>query len=225
MKSPKPSRLEHKRGLLLQVGLILSLSLTIAAFKLTSMPMQEKELVSVDFEGDEPIELLPPTIKKPKPKQKAPKPKPVKPIIPGKPVITPEPEPLPIDPFVADTFVDIDSLMPMPDPVYIPEPALVVAEEMPSFKGGYPKMMEFIQSNVRYPEIEHQNGIQGTVYVQFVVEKDGSISKAKAVKGPTPGLKQEALRVVKMMPSWNPGKQNGKNVRVKMTLPVKYKTR
>ena len=85
-------------------------------------------------------------------------------------------------------------------------------------------MMKFIRDNVEYPEFEKEAGIQGKVTVGFVVEKDGSVTNVEVAKGPKGGknLNKEALRVVKMMPNWAPGKQSGRAVRVKFYLPVKF---
>lgn len=96
-------------------------------------------------------------------------------------------------------------------------------EQMPSFPGGTKAMMEFLSKNTQYPEEAAKKGIQGTVFVQFVVEKDGSIKDVKVIRGKHPLLDAEAVRVAKLMPKWTPGKQDGKAVRVEFTMPVKFK--
>jgi len=96
-------------------------------------------------------------------------------------------------------------------------------EQMPEFPGGLPACMSYIARNVKYPTIALENGIQGRVVVQFCVEKDGSISNTVATKSVNPYLDKEALRVVSSMPKWTPGKQKGKPVRVKYTLPVHFR--
>ena len=98
-----------------------------------------------------------------------------------------------------------------------------VVEEMPKFPGGDAAMMEFLRNTVKYPEEAMKNGIQGRVVVQFIIEKDGSISEAKVIKKVNEQLDAEALRVVGEMPNWTPGKQKGKEVRVKFTLPVTFR--
>lgn len=106
------------------------------------------------------------------------------------------------------------------------EEALTIVDEMPVFPGGFEKYITFLQQNIIYPQLAKDSLIEGTVYIEFIVEKDGNISnimvkpKTKKVGG---GCEEEALRVVRMMPKWNPGKQKGKPVRVKMILPVKFK--
>lgn len=98
-----------------------------------------------------------------------------------------------------------------------------VVEVSPSFPGGQSALMSFLQSNVRYPAIAEENGIQGRVIVGFVVERDGSISSVNVIRGADPSLDKEAVRVVKSMPKWTPGKQNGQAVRVKFNVPVNFK--
>ncbi len=97
-----------------------------------------------------------------------------------------------------------------------------VVEEMPEYPGGMSELMKYFSTNMRYPKEAQSKGIQGRVIVQFVVEKDGSITDAKVMKPVDPQLDAEALRVVNAMPKWTPGKQRGKTVRVRYTLPVMF---
>ena len=98
-----------------------------------------------------------------------------------------------------------------------------VVEKMPEFEGGMDGMMSFLQKNIKYPAEAKEKGTEGRVIVQFVVNKDGSITDAKIVKSVSPELDAEALRVVKAMPKWTPGEQRGEKVRVQFTLPVQFK--
>ena len=98
-----------------------------------------------------------------------------------------------------------------------------VVEQMPSFPGGMGALMSWLSQNIKYPVIAAENGVQGRVIVQFVVEKDGSITDVKVAKSVDPSLDKEAARVVSSMPKWTPGKQNGSAVRVKYTVPVTFK--
>ena len=98
-----------------------------------------------------------------------------------------------------------------------------VVEEMPSFPGGDAECMRFLNKNIKYPTIAQENGIQGRVILQFVVNKDGSIVDVVVARSVDPYLDKEAVRVVNMMPKWKPGKQRGKPVRVKFTLPVTFR--
>ena len=99
----------------------------------------------------------------------------------------------------------------------------VVVERMPEFPGGEAAMNQFINRTIRYPVIAQENGIQGRVVVQFVVNTDGKIVDVEVVRGVEESLDKEAVRVVKAMPPWNPGRQGGKNVRVKYTLPIRFR--
>ena len=98
-----------------------------------------------------------------------------------------------------------------------------VVEEMPEFPGGMGECMKWLGKNMKYPTISQENGVQGRVIVQFVVYRDGSIVDATVARGVDPYLDKEALRVVGLMPKWKPGKQRGKAVRVKYTLPVMFR--
>ena len=98
-----------------------------------------------------------------------------------------------------------------------------IVEEMPEFPGGMGECLKFLMKNAKYPTISQENGVQGKVSVKFVIEKDGSIADPVVVRGVDPYLDKEALRVVKSMPKWKPGKQRGKPVRVSYTVPVIFK--
>ncbi len=98
-----------------------------------------------------------------------------------------------------------------------------VVEQMPEFPGGMAALMTWLSKNIKYPTIAQENGTQGRVIVQFVVNRDGTIIDPVVAKGVDPYLDKEALRVIAAMPKWNPGMQRGKAVRVKFTLPVQFK--
>lgn len=103
------------------------------------------------------------------------------------------------------------------------EEIFIAVEQMAEFPGGQPALMKWLSANIRYPEAAQQNDIQGKVVVKFVVEKDGSIGKAEIARGVDKDLDREALRVVKKMPKWQPGKNNGVAVRSYFNLPVTFK--
>ncbi len=98
-----------------------------------------------------------------------------------------------------------------------------VVEQNPSFPGGNDALFKWLSKNLKYPASAQENGIQGRVLVQFVVNKDGSIVEPKVLRSVDPALDKEALRVVSAMPKWQPGKQRGKTVRVRFTLPVMFR--
>jgi len=122
------------------------------------------------------------------------------------------------------------------------EQIFAIVEKMPEFKGGEEKLIAFLKANTTYPESARENGISGTVYLTFVVEGDGEISNIKVLKTnfntvfgePLDerrmqilgfGLTEEAIRVVSLMPKWEPGRQDGKPIRVQFTLPIKFTLR
>ena len=103
------------------------------------------------------------------------------------------------------------------------EEIFVVVEDMPEPPGGIAELMKFLGKNIKYPTIAQENGIQGRVVVEFVVNKDGTIVDPRVVRGVDPSLDKEAIRVIMSMPKWKPGKQGGKPVRVKYTVPVTFR--
>ena len=98
-----------------------------------------------------------------------------------------------------------------------------IQETMPSFRGGEQKLMEFLKDNLIYPSKAKDAGIKGKVFVEFYIEKDGTVCDAKVLRGIGYGCDEEALRVIGLMPKWSPGKQRGKAVRVRYTLPINFK--
>lgn len=121
---------------------------------------------------------------------------------------------------------DIAVAAPPPPPAPKPEVSnkvFEVVEEMPHFPGGPAALQAFLSSNTKYPVVAQENGVQGRVSVSFVVERDGSITDVRVVRSVDPSLDREASRVVRSMPRWSPGKQNGSTVRVKYTVPVVFR--
>ena len=96
-------------------------------------------------------------------------------------------------------------------------------EQMPSFPGGTQKLKEFIEENLRYPKELEESCVQGRVIVRFIVERNGKLSNVKVVKSVHPALDKEAIRIVKLMPRWIPGRQNGITVRVKCYIPIIFR--
>jgi protein TonB len=121
---------------------------------------------------------------------------------------------------------DIAVGTPPPPPAPKPEVSnkvFDVVEQMPSYPGGNNALMSYLSSNIKYPVVAQENGVQGRVIVGFVVERDGSITDVNILKSVDPSLDREAARVVRSMPRWTPGKQNGQAVRVKYNVPVTFR--
>ena len=102
------------------------------------------------------------------------------------------------------------------------EKIFTVVEEQPEFNGGYDAMMEFIRENLRYPADARQQGVEGTVYVSFIVETDGRVTSSKIIRGISAACDNEVLRMMEIMPNWKPGRQSGQDVRVRFVLPIKF---
>lgn len=133
---------------------------------------------------------------------------------------------------VADTEADAATQIEV-SPVFTPmgheaekeekeEPIFFIVEEMPEFPGGELALRKYIAESIKYPVIAQENGVQGKVYVNFVVGKDGRVSDAKVIRSIDPSLDQEALRVINSLPRWKPGKQRGEPVRVSFSVPISF---
>jgi len=220
-KNPKKD-LNRQRTLFLQIGLVFALAVVFLAFEWKTYEKSESTLASSGpVQIDEEIVQITQQEQPPAP--------------PKAPEVTTILEIVDNDVVVEDEInVDIEARADQAVQSYVPvmteeEPAPVAeeiftfVEEYPEFPGGDKALREYILNNIKYPEVARTSGITGTVYVQFVVEKDGSISDVKVVRGIGGGCDEEAVRVVKSMPRWKPGKQRGQPVRVYFTLPIEFK--
>lgn len=133
--------------------------------------------------------------------------------------IPPPPPPPPAPKPSEDDFLNDDIVIEEPE---VEAEVFTIVENMPTFPGGEKEMLKYISKNTKYPQLAKENNIQGTVYVQFIVEQDGSITNSKILRGIGGGCDKEALRVVNSMPNWIPATQRGKNVRVEFRLPIKF---
>jgi len=124
---------------------------------------------------------------------------------------------------VRNVSIPFPEIIPMPDEKPVDEPIIAVAEFMPEFPGGTEALFRYFRQNLRYPDQERHLSIGGTVYVGFVVEKDGSISHVHVSRGVSPGLNEEAMRVVRNMPNWIPGRMGITTVRVSYTVPITFR--
>ncbi|VAW29124.1 putative TonB-dependent receptor, partial [hydrothermal vent metagenome] len=213
-KSPKAD-LENKRNIFLMLGLVISLGIILVAFEWTTKPSQTSSLGSVQSqEIDE--EIIPITRQeeiKPPPPPPPPKVIEVLNIVDDDVDIEDELE-------IEDSEADDETIIDLPPVVLAEEEeedetqVFFIVEDMPEFPGGDLALRRFIANSIKYPVIAQENGIEGKVYVTFVVDKDGSVSNAKILRGVDPSINKEALRVVSHLPRWKPGKQRGKPVRV-----------
>ncbi len=220
-KSPKRDFRKQSPQFFL-IGLVVALSTTLLAFEYKTFEYYTYELSEpVVIEPDE-DELPPLTF----PKKKVLPPPPVQPMAPipaPEPEPTPAPEPDPTPEPVSDPDPEpIVREWDEPEPLVKEDVPINIAEIMPEFKGGERAMYEYLGENVKYPKFALENGLEAKLYVQFIVNKDGSISDVKVLNPEGYGFDKEAIRVVSAMPMWKPGKQAGRKVRVYYVLPINF---
>jgi protein TonB len=133
------------------------------------------------------------------------------------------PEPIRVEERVRGEETITVEPIPEPPSPQGPDEVFTIAEVMPEFPGGKEALFAYIGKNLKYPEQAVEEGVEGVVFVTFVVEADGKITGVKVLRGIGFGCDEEAVRVVRGMPNWTPGKQLGKAVRVKYNLPIRYK--
>jgi protein TonB len=222
-KITRPFRgLNRKRGLFFQIGMIFSLMITFAAFEWRTVYTHDFDLPETLFEDDIIFEEIvpvhiqrnepePPPVRK-EPRGFTPVPDPV--FIPD-PDPEPEPDPRPV----------VMHVEPKPEPVFHeePVPVLLGAEVMPVFPGGDAALLNYFRDHIRYPGKAIENRIKGLVFVQLTVGPDGKVTDVVVLRGIGAGCDEEARRVVQDMPDWIPGKQAGRNVAVKLTVPIHFK--
>ena len=199
---------------------------------------QQEKMVSVDLDQLQ-LDAPPPVDETEPPPPPPPPPPPVATTVKFVPPVVDEQAPEEDPPPVQETETQIstvtqegtgDEQIVIPDETGngVVEPSdneiFTIVEEMPSFPGGENEMIKFIQKNLIYPMLEKEAGIQGTVYVSFVIDKEGKVNDVKIMRGISggPGCDKEAIRVVKSMPSWKAGKQSGRPVQVQFNLPIKF---
>lgn len=220
-KTPKAD-LENKRNIFVQLGLVLSLGIVLTAFNINDTVRSASglgELAEEEIE-DEVIPITRQEQVKPPPPPPPPKVVEVLTIVEDDVEIEEEFE---FESTEADDETIIDAVPVIDDEEEEKnEQVFVVVEDMPEFPGGELALRKWIANNIDYPVIAAENGIQGKVYVTFVVDKDGGVSNARIARGVDPSLDQEALRVVNNLPKWKPGMQRGKPVRVSYTVPINF---
>ncbi len=222
VKKNKKADLERKRSMFFQIGLIITLGVVLVAFEWTSKSTTSDALAWVDAEVVE--EEAPPITRQEK--------------------ITPPPPPPP--PQATDVIEIVDNDVELDEELEIEDTEseedfevdfsdleveeedsddqiFMVVEDMPEFPGGTAALLKYISKNVIYPVICQENGIQGMVSVSFVVDEKGEVINVKAFHGSDPNLEREAIRVVKSLPKWKPGKQRGRAVKVSYSVPVRFR--
>ena len=211
--------LERKKGLFLQIGLVIALLIVLGAFEYKSYEKSAYNLGSLNLDDLE-EEIIPITKQELNPPPPPPPPPEVIEIVEDDVVIEDEIE-------IEDTESDEDLEIVEEDD----EEVFMVVESMPKFKCiklkkkeycGDLGLMKYIQENIKYPPIAKEYNITGKVYISFIVDKSGSVTNVKVVRGVDKNLDAEAVRVVKSLPKYKPGKQRGKPVRVMFTVPINF---
>ncbi|MCM1035683.1 MAG: energy transducer TonB [Paludibacter sp.] len=222
VKKSKKASLEDKKLTFLLMGFVFVLSVCFVALEWTEKEVTKYEVADTEFLFEEEIEIQ-------QTSQETPPPPPPPPAQEVEVLNVVEDD-------VETEHIDIQTEDKAEEEVVIAPPVEVQVEEeegdevfmivetMPEFPGGQQSLFKYLSENVKYPVIAQENGIQGRVICQFVVNRDGSIVDVEVVRsGGDASLDKEAMRVIKSMPKWKPGKQRGKAVRVKYTVPVNFK--
>jgi len=210
-KNPEVN-LERKRGLFLQIGLVIALLVVLGAFEYKSYEKVAYNLGALSLDDLE-EEIIPITKQEVKPPPPPPPPPEVIEIVEDEVEIENEIE---IEDTESDEDEEIEIIEEDDDEFFM------VVENMPIFPGGDLGLMKYIQKHVKYPVIAKEYNITGKVYVSFIVDKSGKVTNVKIVRGVDKNLDAEAMRVVKSLPKYKPGKQRGKAVRVMFTIPINF---
>jgi len=218
-KNPKAD-LTKKTGLFLNLGLVVSLALVIMAFEwkfYDDGALMDLGQVSDEFED---VMEIPPTEQPPPPPPKIQAPKIIE--VPDEEEIEEEIE-VDLDVEITEETVVEDIVFDDPVEEEVADEIFTIVEDQPAPKGGMSAFYEYVGKKLKYPAQARRMGIEGKVYVEFVVDKDGSITNVRAMKGIGAGCDEEAIRVIQASPKWKPGKQRGRPVKVRMILPITFK--
>jgi protein TonB len=216
VKKTAKADLTNKSNLFFSIGLIVALSLMLMSFEWTTIDEGIIVLTGDDLIDEDPI-IIPVT-----------DPKPPMPVVKQpKFEVVPEKEEIEEKKYVLDVLSDTTGMSEIP---IVPEPDKEETEAIYTFlqesaspKGGMQSFYSYVSEKIKFPTQAVRMGIEGKVFVEFVVNKDGTLTDVKAVKGIGAGCDEEAVRVVKSAPAWNPGKQRGKPVRQRHTVPISFR--
>ena len=222
-KSPKAD-LENKKMMAVLIGLVMALGMVYIAFEWS---LQEITVFEEALQG--PVELDEEMVEVTFREETPPPPPPPQPETVLSDIIDIQENDVEVETTDFNSEDEADARVEIQAPIAPPEEEEeeqvihIRVEKMPEFPGGQEALNRFLVRNIKYPLLAQENGIQGRVICQFVVNSDGSIVDIAVVRGVEESLDKEAMRVIKSMPKWTPGRQGGKNVRVKYTLPIRFK--
>ncbi|MDW3194062.1 MAG: energy transducer TonB [Cytophagales bacterium] len=214
-KNPEKD-LERSRSPLLALGMVVSLAIAITAFEWRTIqePIVDLGVIDDQFQDNE---IIPQTIQPP---PEPPKPKVVlTKVVETKEEVEPPEDLIILEPEEFDPGEILIPYEPEEEPV---EEVLSFVEEMPSPEGGMQAFYSFLSKKMKYPKQARRMGMEGKVFVQFVVNEEGKMTDLEVVRGIGVGCDEEALRVMKLAPDWNPGKQRGRPVKVRMVVPIYF---
>jgi periplasmic protein TonB len=217
-KTPKAD-LENNKRTFLQIGIAFALAAVLLAFEWKQYDRTEFDLgtLEMDFIEEEDIPITrqeqPPPPPPPEPSQEL--------VIVDDDVEIDEEFTIDVE---ADAFSEVQEFTPIvvQEEEIAEDVIFTVVEDQPSFPGGEEARIRYLQENLRYPQMAREAGIQGTVFVTFVVERDGSVTDVRVIRGIGGGCDEEAVRVVRNMPRWEPGRQRGQPVRVQFNMPIRF---
>ena len=222
VKKSEKASLENDKLVYVLMGFVFVLSLCYVALEWTEREVTKYEVSDTDFLFEEEVEIQQTSQETPPP--------PPPPQVQEVEVLNVVEDDKEVESIEVNTEDDKEVEVVIAAPVEAPEEeeeeevVFVVVEKMPEFPGGQQALFKYLSENVKYPVIAQENGIQGRVICQFVVNRDGSIVDVEVVRsGGDPSLDKEAIRVIKSMPKWKAGQQRGKAVRVKYTVPVNFR--
>jgi protein TonB len=224
LKKSTKADLESKRNTFFLLGLVVALGVTLLAFEWTAKPTKAESLGT--FEGMEIEEEIIPTTREQEIKPPPPPPPPA--VVEMLNIVEDDVEiddELEIEDMEADdeTVIDVAPVIATEEEAEEEtQEVFFIVEDMPEFPGGDLALRKWIATHVKYPVIAQENGIQGKVYITFVVGKDGKVRNASVARGVDPSLDKEAIRVVNSLPDWKPGKQRGNPVNVSYTIPINF---
>ena len=217
-KKNKSADLTRKSGYYFSIGLFLAMAMAVMAFE---WRQPERAILDLGRNQDFPPELIdiPPTTDIPPP----PVPAPMNRFLVEVDInVKPDSIP-PIDIEASELLKPVEFIVPVPEPEEPTDVPMTFPEESAFPKGGFAAFYNFVGDKIKYPVQARRMGIEGRVYVEFVINKDGTLTDVKAIKGIGAGCDQEAVRIVQSSPAWNPGKQRGKAVKQRYTIPIIFK--
>ena len=217
-KKTEEANLEKRKGSFMLIGVLTALAVTLVAFEWTAFEEKNTDMGKLELDFLE-EEVIPASVTPPPPPPPPPAPTTVLEIVEDE-VVVEEKEQV-----NQEVKEETKVVVQQREEEVEEEQVFTIVEDMPTFPGGEAELFKYLGKTIKYPQMAQDASISGVVYVTFVVGKDGKISDAKVLRGIGGGCDEEALRVVRAMPTWKPGKQRGKPVTVQYNLPIRFTLR